>query len=99
MVSKKPLPYVSSSGQPADDVAPKSVACTGPSQDFLDRTLEVWEPIAGVELTREDARQMVENVSRFFDVLLEWDEAADSSDDAPTPGEANAPPSNRSSPE
>ena len=99
MDSKAPLPYGLDSEHSSDDRAHDGATRIGASQDFLDRTLEVWEPIAGTELTREDARQIAENVSRFFDILLEWDEAADSSDDSPASGEAGVAPDGRSSPE
>ena len=46
---------------------------TAPSQTFLDHTLEVWQPRASRRLTREDARQIAENLSGFFSLLLEWD--------------------------
>lgn len=41
---------------------------------FIDRTLEVWQPLTSRPLNNEDARQIAENVSGFFRILLEWDE-------------------------
>lgn len=41
--------------------------------DLIDRTIEIWRPRVGRPLTREDARQIVENVTGFFAILLEWD--------------------------
>ncbi|MCG3151374.1 MAG: hypothetical protein GEEBNDBF_00645 [bacterium] len=47
-----------------------------PSPDLIDQTLAVWQPRSPKQLTREDARQILENVTGFFDVLLEWEAAA-----------------------
>ena len=43
---------------------------------LLDRTLEVWQPRTSRQLTREDARQIIENVNGFFRILLEWEMAS-----------------------
>ncbi len=43
-----------------------------PRESLLDATLAVWQPRVDRELTREDARQIVENVVGFFDVLARW---------------------------
>ena len=40
---------------------------------FLDETISFWEPRAGRPLTRENAREIVENVTRFFLLLAELD--------------------------
>ena len=42
---------------------------------LIDRTHEVWKPRLGRELSREDARQIVENVTGFFAILTEWSRA------------------------
>ena len=39
---------------------------------LLDQTLQVWQPRAARELTREDARQIVANFTGFFQILNEW---------------------------
>ena len=39
---------------------------------LLDQTLQVWQPRAARELTREDARQIIANFTGFFQVLSEW---------------------------
>ena len=36
------------------------------------RTREVWQTRLGRDLTDEDARQITQNVTRFFGVLAEW---------------------------
>jgi hypothetical protein len=38
-------------------------------------TIALWEQRAGRRLSREDAREIVENVTGFFQVLQEWDRA------------------------
>lgn len=43
-----------------------------PCGDFLDGTLQFWRPRLSEELTCEDARQIVANVTGFFSVLAEW---------------------------
>jgi len=44
--------------------------------EFLDKTIAFWQPRTSRKLTREDARQMIENVTGFFKVLAEWDAKA-----------------------
>lgn len=44
-------------------------------RQFIDQTLEVWQPRTSRALTREDARQIAENVTGFFRILLEWEAA------------------------
>lgn len=41
----------------------------------LARTRQVWQPRVGHDLTDEDARQIVHNVTGFFDVLADWSRA------------------------
>lgn len=45
---------------------------------FIDRTIAVWQPRAPRPLTREDARQIAENVVGVFGVLDEWARADNS---------------------
>ena len=40
---------------------------------FLFRTVGVWQPKSGRDLTPEDAREIISNASGFFRVLAEWD--------------------------
>ena len=44
--------------------------------ELLKYTQEVWQPYASDRLSTEDARQCVENICGFFDVLKEWEERA-----------------------
>jgi hypothetical protein len=45
------------------------------NDNVIDRTREVWKPRLGRDLSREDARQIVENVTGFFAILAEWSRA------------------------
>lgn len=60
--------------------------------EFLDKTIAFWQPRTTRTLTREDARQMIENATGFFRVLAEWDAkakaacAAEPSTQGPTDG-------------
>ncbi len=42
------------------------------NKTIIDRTIETWQPLAERDLSREDARQIVENVTGFFSILAEW---------------------------
>ena len=42
------------------------------NDNLIDRTRELWRPRLGRDLSREDARQIVEDVTGFFAVLTEW---------------------------
>ena len=41
--------------------------------DLLDHTLAVFQPRTSRKLSREDAREIVENLTGFFRVLKDWD--------------------------
>jgi hypothetical protein len=41
------------------------------------RTRQVWQPRIRRDLTDEDARQIMHNVTGFFGVLAEWSRAAE----------------------
>ena len=45
----------------------------GPDK-LINRTIELWRPRLH-DLSREDARQIVENVAGFFTILAEWFQA------------------------
>ena len=42
------------------------------NDNLIDRTLAVWKPRLGRDLSREDAREIAENVTGFFAILAEW---------------------------
>jgi len=41
--------------------------------DFIQETIDFWEKKTGKKFSREDARQMIENVSGYFNTLHRWD--------------------------
>jgi hypothetical protein len=45
------------------------------NDNLIDATLAVWRPRLGRDLSREDARQILTNVTGFFDLLAEWSRA------------------------
>jgi len=53
---------------------------------FLDRTIELFQARTDRTLTREDAREMIENVTGFFRILGEWNRAEQESQN-PDPAE------------
>jgi hypothetical protein len=42
------------------------------NDNLIDRTIAVWQPRLGREISREEARQIAENVTGFFSILREW---------------------------
>ena len=68
-------PEARSGAEPAvrSSVKPSSAA----NDNLVERTTALWQPRLGRELTREDARQIVENVTGFFSILHEWSKAND----------------------
>lgn len=60
-------------------------------EKLLARTREVWQPRLGRDLTDEDARQIMHNVTGFFGVLAEWARAErlEAANDAGAPAAAN----------
>jgi hypothetical protein len=40
--------------------------------DLIKRTQQTWQPRLGRDLSCEDARQMIDNVSGFFAVVADW---------------------------
>lgn len=47
------------------------------------RTRQIWQPRVGRDLTDEDARQIMHNMTGFFGVLAEWSRAATNDAAAP----------------
>jgi len=41
---------------------------------LIDSAIRFWQPRSPRPLSREDAREIVENITGFFSVLLEWEE-------------------------
>jgi hypothetical protein len=42
------------------------------NDNLIDRTRELWKLRLGRDLSPEDARQIIENVTGFFAILIEW---------------------------
>jgi hypothetical protein len=53
--------------------------------DLIDRTLKTWQPRIDHPLSRNDARQIIDNVSGFFSILAEWAKADATNDHAAAP--------------
>jgi hypothetical protein len=55
------------------------------------RTRQIWQSRLGRDLTDEDARQFVHNITGFFGVLAEWAraETLDAANDAAAPAKQN----------
>lgn len=46
-----------------------------PNDNLVDHTRQVWQTRFERDLTREDVRQIAENVTGFFGLLAEWSRA------------------------
>jgi hypothetical protein len=42
------------------------------NDNLIDQTIAVWQPRLRREISREEARQIAESVTRFFSILHEW---------------------------
>ena len=47
------------------------------SKDFLERTIEVWQPYFPAPLTMRDAREITENMTALFNFLIRHDRKSD----------------------
>ena len=46
---------------------------SNPANDnLIDKTIRLWQPRLGRNVSREDARQIAENVTGFFSILADW---------------------------
>jgi hypothetical protein len=67
--------YIAKDGGPPPDLSRlDSIGSLSPA-DYGQRRVglaEIWRPRLGRDLSREDARQIAENITGFFDVLAEW---------------------------
>jgi hypothetical protein len=48
---------------------------TPANDNLIDKTIALWQPRLRRDLSREDARQIAENVIGFFSILNEWSRA------------------------
>ena len=62
------------SRNPVDESRSASPLCGGetPADERIARTIELWSRRSTRPLTEEDAREIAENMTGFFRVLLEW---------------------------
>jgi len=51
-----------------------------PHTQLIKATLEIWQPRYEEELTQEEGKEIMVNMTSFFDVLVEWDHALTLSD-------------------
>ena len=42
-------------------------------KQFLQETIDLWQPHYKEKLTEEDAREIIQNLTGFFKLLNEWD--------------------------
>lgn len=61
--------------KPQRDRSRNSTRAVGTSEcgDFIDQTIAIWQPLTKRQLTREDGREIIENMTGFFRILQEWD--------------------------
>ena len=61
------------------------------NDNLIDHTIETWQWRIARDLSCEDARQIVENVTGFFSILAEWARAEmpEPVNDTGKPGETN----------
>jgi hypothetical protein len=57
------------------NAARRAIDAPNGREDFIDQTLATWQPLAKRQLTCEDGREIIENMTDFFRILLEWDRA------------------------
>jgi len=43
------------------------------SDDFHEQTIRVWQPHVDRRLSYDDAHEIIENLTGFFHILIEWD--------------------------
>src|SRR5947208_10574518 len=80
--SKGPVPSVGFRGRRPEArhgeklAARSSVKLSSSANDnLIDRTVALWQRRLGRDLTRENAREIVENVAGFFNTLAKWQQA------------------------
>jgi hypothetical protein len=52
--------------------------------DFIDQTIAIWQNRTDRRLTREDGREIIENITGFFTILQEWERKERTAGDAKT---------------
>jgi hypothetical protein len=75
--ARKHPPYSRGGSADAADTSRKEFAAGTHSSeggDFIDQTIAIWQKRTERKLTREDGREIIENISGFFSVLQEWEQ-------------------------
>ena len=44
------------------------------SEEFLKKTIAVWQPFSTATLSRENAKKTAENITELFALLSEWEQ-------------------------
>lgn len=57
------------------EAACRGIDISSGREDFIEQTLATWQPRTKRQLTREDGREIIENMTGFFRILREWDRA------------------------
>jgi hypothetical protein len=70
-------------------VKPSHASNDNLKDELIRRTCQVWQPRLGRDLSREDARQIAENVAGFFSTLAEWSRADVPANDTDQPDASN----------
>ena len=77
MPSTRKDPRYSSRGEPnaTDSRCDELTTGTPHSErgDFIDQTIAIWQKRTERKLTREDGREIIENITGFFSILQEWE--------------------------
>jgi len=47
------------------------------SKGFLEKTLKIWQPYSPVSLSSKSAREIVDNMTGLFSLLLKWEQKDD----------------------
>jgi len=64
--------YATGTASQPDDSGDSKIAEGG---DFIDETVAIWQERSSRQLSREDGREIIENMTGFFRILQEWDRA------------------------
>jgi hypothetical protein len=61
-------------GSPSNGDTTATILCDVPpgNGDFIDQTIAIWQKRTERKLTREDGREIIENITGFFSILQEW---------------------------
>lgn len=44
------------------------------SKEFLEKTVKIWQPHSPVSLSSKSAREIVDNMTGLFSLLLKWEQ-------------------------